>query len=351
MIRVVIAVRSPDDRARLSACLESDPEVTVLAVTAHGIAATAAVRQHRPDIVLVDARLAGPGTEEVTRAIMSEVPTPIIILLAPTQDEGASEARAALEAGALAIAEMPSDEFVHGVAAGEAKIVTMTKAMAGVKVVRRRPQRTTPVEPMRHVAGGMARPVRARIVVIASSTGGPAALRAVLATVPPELPAPILVVQHISQDFVGSLARWLSGLVRLRVRVAAHGERLQRGTVYFAPDGMHLGVDATGAIQLSDAEAIGGFRPSATHLFESAARAFGPTVLAVVLTGMGVDGVEGLRAVHASGGHILTQDEGSSVVFGMPGEAARSGLVHEVLPVHQLGPRLVQLVLGDTNAA
>ena len=351
MIRAVIAARSPSDRELLSGCLGRDPAFLVLAAAARGRDATATVLQHRPDIVLLDAAVVGPTADEVTRAIMAEVPTPIMILLRSRDADSAASAdcaRRALAAGALVIVEMPTAESSTSPAGCDPEIVSMVKAMAGVKVVRRRTLRATPTASLLRVPAA-ARTPRLRLVVIASSTGGPSALRAILSELPADFPAPVLVVQNMTRDFIGALVHWLDGLVRLQVRVAGHGDVLQPGTVYFAPDDWHLGVRSEGTAQLSGDSEVGGFRPSATRLFESAAREFGANVLAVVLTGMGDDGVAGLHAVQQAGGHILAQDEASSVVFGMPGEAARAGVVDEVLPIGQIGRRIIQLVLRESD--
>jgi two-component system chemotaxis response regulator CheB len=181
-------------------------------------------------------------------------------------------------------------------------------------------------------------------VASATSTGGPAALQRMLAGLPGGLPAPILVVQHITVGFTDGLAAWLGSISPSRVKVAQEGEPLAAGTVYIAPDDRHLGVSDRGAVALSDAPPIGGFRPSGSHLFESVARAFGPSAVAVIMTGMGEDGVAGLRAVRQAGGRVIAQDEDSSVVFGMPRAAIAAGLAHVVLPLDDIARRLASLV-------
>src|SRR5581483_243287 len=182
------------------------------------------------------------------------------------------------------------------------------------------------------------------IVAIAASTGGPAALQQLLAGLPGDFPAPILVVQHIASGFVEGLASWLNSNCSLRVKLALQGEPLSPGTVYVAPDGSHLGVGDRARILLSAAPPIGGFRPSASHLFESVAKAFGPASLHVILTGMGQDGLAGLKAARASGARIFAQDEASSVVFGMPGAAVAAGLADEVLPLPSVAGQILATV-------
>jgi two-component system chemotaxis response regulator CheB len=187
-----------------------------------------------------------------------------------------------------------------------------------------------------------------RLVAVAASTGGPVALQTILGALPASFPAPVLVVQHLSRGFVAVLARWLDSATGLRVKVAEAGERLLPGVVYLAPDDEHLAVTADGAVELAATPPEEGFRPSASHLFRSAAAAYGDSLLAVILTGMGSDGVRGLRQAHAAGALVLAQDEASSVIYGMPGEAVRAGVVGGVLPLHSIGPRLAQLVSSGT---
>jgi two-component system chemotaxis response regulator CheB len=184
-------------------------------------------------------------------------------------------------------------------------------------------------------------------VAIAASTGGPAALQRVLWALPASFPAPILLVQHIAPGFIGSLAASLGAGCALEVKVAVHGEPLLPQRVYVAPDGKHLGVCDRARILLLEAEPVGGFLPSATILFESVARVFGPSSLHVILTGMGRDGVAGLAVARALGGKVLAQDQASSVVFGMPGEAVHAGVVDEVVPLASMAAQLVAMTQGN----
>jgi two-component system chemotaxis response regulator CheB len=140
------------------------------------------------------------------------------------------------------------------------------------------------------------------------------------------------------------LANWLDSVCDLRIKIAEQGEPLLPSTVYLAPDDRHLGVAGRTAIYLAAAPPIGGFRPSGTYLFESVARGFGNATGAVILTGMGEDGVQGLRAVHQAGGRVIAQDEKTSVVFGMPGAAVAAGVADQVLPLDAIAARLVEWV-------
>jgi two-component system chemotaxis response regulator CheB len=194
--------------------------------------------------------------------------------------------------------------------------------------------RRTPVPPTRTA--------RDRVVAIASSTGGPEVLHRLLSALPGDFPTPVLVVQHITHGFTHGLADWLNAACDLHVKVAEHGEPLAPHTVCIAPDDRHLGVTPAGAVVLADTAPVGGFRPAGDYLFESVARAFGPAATAVVLTGMGQDGLEGLRAVRRAGGRIIAQDQASSVVWGMPGAAVAADLPDLVLPPDEIALRLIR---------
>jgi len=180
---------------------------------------------------------------------------------------------------------------------------------------------------------------------MAASTGGPAAIQKIISELPAAFP-PILVVQHIARGFIDGFATWLNTAGALRVRVAEAGEALQPGTVYVAPDDRHLGVSSRMQIDLAETPPIGGFRPSASHLFRSVAKQFGPAALAVVLTGMGDDGCEGLEEVRRQGGRVVAQDETSSVVFGMPAAAISAGLADGIVPIGEIAHTMKSLVSG-----
>lgn len=346
MIRVVVAEDSRAQRALLVAILERDPGIRVVGAAVDGEEALEMTIRLRPDLVTMDVHMPGLDGLEATRRIMVEAPTPIVVVSSGVPDDIALSLRATA-AGALAAVAKPEGPTSPRFEAQSAQLVATVRAMADVKVVRRWGERPTSAPPPALPAARG--PVRA--VAMAASTGGPAALQSILGALPAAFPAPILVVQHLSHGFVEVLARWLGTATGLRVVVAEAEERLCPGTVYLAPDDRHLGVTERGAVALSAAPPLDGFRPSASHLFGSAAGAYGDTLVAVILTGMGTDGVAGLRTVRSSGGLVLAQDRASSVIYGMPGEAVQAGLVDAVLPVESIAPRLVRLAIPGGEPA
>lgn len=338
MIRVLVAEDSRTVSELLVDILQSDPEVRVVGLAWDGLEAVALAAQLRPDVITMDLTMPKMDGFQATRRIMSETPTPIVVVSSHPNAREVELTIEAMRAGALMVVESPGGAGFAPHNGGRDRLLATVKAMARVDVTRsRRPRAPQPASaPPRDRARSI------RLVAVASSTGGPAALQGLLGGLGSGFPAPILAIQHIAPGFVDGLARWLDAGCQLRVKVAELGESLAAGTVYLAPDGVHLGVTVEGRVELVGAEPIGGFRPSGTHLFESAARAYGRAFAAVVLTGMGRDGVDGLKAVKGAGGLVLAQDEASSVVYGMPQEAVRAGVVDIQLPVAELAAELVR---------
>jgi two-component system chemotaxis response regulator CheB len=181
------------------------------------------------------------------------------------------------------------------------------------------------------------------LVAVAASTGGVKALETMLAALPPDFPLPVAIVQHRSTSKPNLLARVLSRHTPLPVKVAEQGETLRAGTVYLAPPDLHFSVGAGLGVVLGDGRPIRHVRSSANPLFESAASALGPRLIAVVLTGYDRDATDGVQAVKQAGGTVIAQDEASSQVFDMPRSAIATGCVDRVLPLAEIGPALLAL--------
>ena len=327
MIRALIAEDSATTRELLISILTSDPEIQLVGVATNGAHAVTLTRELRPDVVVMDIRMPEMDGFEATRNIMIDAPTPIVIVSAVVDTRDVEVSMQALEAGAVAAMPKPSGPGSQAFRDDVRTFLETIKSMSQVKVVRRFPPRWRPALPSLPERVGP----RPEVLAVAASTGGPAALKALLGPLPRDLPVPVLVVQHIARGFVPGFVSWLDGCVVLRVEVATQGAALTPGTVYVAPDSRHLCVAEGPRVQLSGAEPDGGFRPSANALFKSVARVFGRTAVAMILTGMGHDGLEGLRAVRSGGGRILAQDRESCVVFGMPAVAIAEGLADATL--------------------
>lgn len=348
MIRALVAEDSVTVRRLLVEILDADPQITVIAEATNGVEAVEKVVSLEPDLVVMDIHMPMMDGLEATRQIMRRAPTPILIVSAAADQEQLELSFSATQAGALLVLPKPAPSLNDRVCQESRHLLAMAKAMAKVKVVRRWAPRLETRTPPPRMARTEDAPPNGDLVAIAASTGGPAALRTLLNGLPPDFAAPILVVQHIAPGFIAGFAEWLGRECPLRVEVAQEGEPFREHTVYIAPDERHLGVSHSRNATLSDASPIDGFRPSATYLFESVAHAANSAAVGVVLTGMGSDGVAGLRTLYSKGGHILVQDQESSVVHGMAGEAVRLGLAHEALPLDEIAERLATLVTRAT---
>jgi two-component system chemotaxis response regulator CheB len=337
VIRILVAEDSPTIRALLVAILESDPELRVVGQATNGREAVGMALDLRPDLITMDVHMPVMDGLEATKEIMVQVPTPILVVSSTSSQSQIELSLSAQRAGALMVVPTPRNPLAPDYAQHRDRLVAMVKAMARVKVVRRwsTPHASPPPAPARLGSGSP------RLVAIGASTGGPAALLEILSALPPNFPVPVVVVQHIAEGFVTGLAQWLTANCSVHVKIAEHDERLLPRTVYLAPDDRHLGVSSGLRALLSGAPAIGGFRPSATFLFQSAAAICGKSLLSVILTGMGRDGVAGLHAARHAGGRVIAQDEATSAVYGMPREAIAEGVVDLVLPLQEIAPRIV----------
>ncbi len=347
MIKVLVVEDSPVVREFLLHILASDPEIEVVGTASDGEAAVDAVSQKKPDAITMDIHMPKMDGIEATRRIMETRPTPIVIVSGSSTADEVTLAFRAMEAGALAVAQRPWG-LGHPDHEGSAKeLVQTVKLMAEVKVVRRWPRRPPPAA--RPAVSALTElelkrvPAEITLVALGASTGGPLVLQRILSGLPKDFPIPVVVVQHMAPGFVQGFAEWLSQSTGFPVQVAAHGDLLQPGRCYVAPDGFHLNVEAGGRIALSQQEAENGLRPSVSCLFRSVARVYGEKAVGILLTGMGKDGAEELKRLKEMGGLTIVQDEKSSVVYGMPGEAARLEAATYILPPEKIAAALANL--------
>ena len=343
--RVLVVDDSAFMRRLITEMIESRPEFLVVGTACDGSEALAKVRTLCPDIVTLDIEMPGMDGLTALQKIMAEMPRPVVMLSAAGSETGNSLTIRALELGAIEFVRKPSGPVSIDLVAVRAELLHALTAASVVRVPNGAPPLGSQVpEAKKPRENRQASPANA-VVVIAASTGGPKALSEVVANIPESLCAALLVVQHMPGDFLESLARRLCQLSALPVSVARKDEPIVSGRIYLAPGDRHMSVVLRGGfpmIQIDDGPLVCGVRPSADPLFKSAAEAFGRNVVGVVLTGMGHDGAEGLRAIRAAGGGAIVQDRASSIIYGMPRAALAAAGADRVV-----APRLVGSAIAD----
>jgi chemotaxis response regulator CheB len=320
----------------LRRALATDPSLTVAWVARDGAEAVECAKRDRPDLVLMDLVMPKLDGVAATREIMRAAPCPILVVTA-TVSGNAALVYEALGAGALDAVNTPTLGGAGGVAGAEElvrRIRRVARAVAGDSRGATAPG-PRPVASAPEAARG-ASIARAPILAIGASTGGPSAIAAVLAAMPRPLPCAVVVVQPVASEFAGGFAEWLAAESRRSVRLARAGEAPRIDEVVIAGDDSHLVLCADGTLRASDEPRELVHRPSVDELFASLAR-HAPAGVAVLLTGMGRDGAEGLARLRAAGWHTIAQDEATSVVWGMPGAAHRLGAAVETLPLGAIG--------------
>jgi two-component system chemotaxis response regulator CheB len=347
-IKVLVVDDSAFMRMAVTRTIGSDPRIEVVGQARDGQDAVERAAELRPDVITMDYNMPRLNGAQAVRAILAARPIPVVMLSAHTVD-GAEETVDALAAGAVDFVTKPSGEVSADLSLVKdellRKIVAATKARprsvppppapapkVGVAVPRDAPVPAAPAAE-RISFGSMALDPA---VIVAISTGGPAALEQVVPRLPSDLAAGVLVVQHMPAHFTKALAKRLDRMSAVTVREARAQERLVRGVVLVAPGDKHVVVARNGALELTDGPPVNGCRPSADVTLQSAASVYGRKLTVVVMTGMGRDGATGAAAARAAGAKILAQDERTSVVYGMPRAVIEMNLADRVIPLPRI---------------
>jgi two-component system chemotaxis response regulator CheB len=351
-IRILIVDDSVVIRRVLCDALAADPAVAVAGTASDGRIALAKIIQLHPDLVTLDVEMPNMSGLETIKEIRKLHPKLPIIMFSTLTERGASTTLDALALGASDYVTKPSNTGSLEVTMARIRAELLPK----IKALCRNHQ--TPVEkvatPQLKAKPGVAQlrtparpPSRVDLLVIGTSTGGPNALAELLPAIPKELPVPILIVQHMPPLFTRLLAERLNKQTTITVQEGEAGKRLEPGHAWIAPGNYHMTLERHGTavqLHLDQEPPENSCRPAVDPLFRSAATVFGPNVLAVVLTGMGSDGVQGAQHIRERGGQVLIQDEGSSVVWGMPGQVAAAGLADATYPLSQMAGEIVRRV-------
>lgn len=342
-IRVLVVDDSALMRKKISDMINSDRQCEVIATARNGEEAIKGVLILKPDVVTLDVQMPMMDGLTCLGYIMSERPTPVIMLSAFTH-YGGEVTMKALEYGAVDFVHKPSG--VISLDIGRVKSELLTKIKMAVKV---------DLNKLKFILGkkGLEIPKKKapslkKLVAIAGSTGGPRALVSILPKLPQDIPAGIIVVQHMPAEFTKSMAERLNWESMIEVKEAEDGEPIEPGKALVAPGGFHLTVetkkDGGGIVKIIPGPKEHYVCPSADVALRSIAPVYGRNVIGVVLTGMGSDGTEGLRAIKGHGGYNIAEDESTCIVYGMPKSAIQAGVVDKVVPLHQIAKEIVEAV-------
>jgi len=346
--RVVVVDDSGFFRRRIVEILEADARIEVVGTAGDGKEAIEQVARLKPDVVTMDIEMPVMDGITAVRHIMSTQPLPILMFSSLTHD-GAQATLDALEAGAVDFLPKRFEDIAKD--REEAKML-LRRRIHAVARQRRAPSRAAAPSGRGNVATSSApapAPVIKRgqfqMVAIASSTGGPVALAQVLTKLPANYRFPVVVVQHMPASFTPAFATRLDQQCAIKVKEAEDGDLVKPGQVLIAPGGRQLNLRQAGGevrVVISDGDAALHYKPCADITFSSVASVYGGKTLALVLTGMGSDGREGARELKKQGATIWSQDEASSVIYGMPMAVAEAGLSDQVLSLRDIGESLVQ---------
>lgn len=348
-IRVLLVDDSPLALEIIRRMLATDPAIELCGTARDGAEALTLIPRLRPDVVCTDLHMQGMDGLALIREVIMRHPLPILVLSVAVQQEQSTTTFAMLEAGALDIIAKPRGGLTEPDALVARELIAKIKVAAGVIVLRR--SRRPPAAALPPAALEAARQPPPKMIGIGASTGGPQALEAILHQLPATLPVPLLCIQHIAEGFMAGLVDWLAHSSRLPLRLACEGEAPRAGTAYFAPEGRHLEIDASGRFRCRASAPGETHRPSVDLALTALARHGGSGAVGVLLTGMGRDGARGMDAIARAGGVTIAQDEASSVVFGMPQAAIEAGAARFVLPLESLAAALVRVAHGQPPVA
>ncbi len=357
-----------DDSAFMCKVLESifnaDSQLQVVGRARDGREAITLSESLKPDVITMDLNMPHMDGLQATANIMTNNPRPIVVVSSESK-EGASSTLKALELGAIDFVTKPSSGIDLDMQSIKEELVRKVRIAAKVRVVRtasrlanavQAPPRSVPVPPPT-----VAKPLRPAptensdfrfpVVVLAASTGGPATVMRLAPGFTRDFPAAVILVQHMPAAFTTQYALQLTEFTSIRVKEAEQNEAIQPGTFYICPGGQHLRVSSTGRIELDAISGrIEGYLPNIDVAMESVASFAGAMSIGVVLTGMGSDGARGARLIKNAGGFVLAQDEATSVIFGMPAEAVKAGVVDQVLGIDEIYSAIEKRVLGLSRA-
>jgi two-component system chemotaxis response regulator CheB len=357
--RVLVVDDSAFMRKVLESIFSADEQLQVIGHAKDGREAIALSESLKPDVITMDLNMPHMDGLQATAHIMTHNPRPIVIVSSESK-EGAASTLKALELGAIDFVTKPSSGIDLDMQSVKEELLRKVRVSAKVRVVRTASRLANAIQAPAKITSASsdgrktARPastapsdLRFPVVVLAASTGGPATVMRLAPGFTHDFPAAVILVQHMPAAFTTQYALQLMEFTGIRVKEAEANEPVHPGTLYICPGGQHLRVSPTGRMELdSTTGRIDGYLPNIDVTMESVAAYAGAMGIGVVLTGMGSDGTRGARAIKATGGLVLAQDEATSVIFGMPAEAIKAGVVDHVLGIDDIYAAIEKRVLG-----
>jgi two-component system, chemotaxis family, protein-glutamate methylesterase/glutaminase len=360
--RVLVVDDSAFMRKVLETIFSADDQLQVAGQAKDGREAVALAESLKPDVITMDINMPHVDGLQATAQIMTTNPKPIVIVSSESR-EGASSTLKALELGAIEFVAKPSSGIDLDMNSVKEELLRKVKMAAKVRVVRTASRLASTLQANGGAPPAPAKPAVSRasvsvgadqrfpVVVLAASTGGPATVMRLAPGFTKDFPAAVILVQHMPAAFTSQYAAQLEEFTEIRVKEAEANDSLQPGTLYICPGGQHLRVSPTGRIQLDSVTGrLNGYLPNIDVTLESVAAFAGSMGIAAILTGMGNDGAAGSKAVKAAGGIVFAQDEATSVIFGMPAEAIKTGSVDQTLPIDDIYSAIEKRVLSLSRA-
>lgn len=348
-IRVMVVDDSAFMRKMITQILTSDPGIEVAATARNGADALKKLASIEVDVITLDVEMPVMNGLDTLRELMTVNPKPVIMLSSRTR-RGSEITFQALALGAVDFVPKPSGEISLDIDTIAQELISKVKAAAGARVVPYKPapqptKKPAPLPRPRTIQTTVSRGMPAdTVVVIGSSTGGPKALEQVIASIPKDVPAGVLIVQHMPQPFTKSFAERLNGIGELTVKEAEEGDLVQTGIALLAPGSFHMVVDQDKRIRLNQDPPVQFVRPSINVTMASLPKVFGSKIVGVILTGMGRDGADGMGLIKEAGGLTIAQDRLTSTIYSMPKAVADEGHADYILSLDRIGESIVRLV-------
>ena len=341
MIRVLVVDDSIFMRRVISDAINKSGDMEVVGTASNGDEVVDQVRLLKPDVITLDIEMPRKNGLIALQQLMAECPTPVVMCSTLTA-AGTDATMTALEIGAVDFVAKPAQITTETMEVVFRDLLPKLRTAASVRV---RKTKNVGFRPTLEAIESN------RVLLIASSTGGPRALMTLFETLPPQMRVPCVVVQHLPVGFTKSLAQRLDGAGSFRVREAQSGDKLEPGVALIAKGGTHLQFASSDKLEFNDAPERHGVKPCADYLFETGAKYLGARALGLVLTGMGKDGTAGAQAIKAAGGTVLGESAETCTVYGMPRSAKEAGAIDSEFPAHELHMAIMAVLKGGKRAA